>query len=78
MKKIVVIGGGASGIVAAIFAARKGNEVTILEKNESCAKKILVTGNGRCNYWNEDQDIKHYKSQYSEIVNKFINKTNQD
>ena len=78
MKKIVVIGGGASGIVAAIFAARKGNEVTILEKNESCARKILVTGNGRCNYWNEDQDIKHYKSQNSELVNKFINKTNQD
>ena len=78
MKNIVIIGGGASGLVAAIFAARKGNEVTILEKNDSCGKKILTTGNGRCNYWNEDQDIRHYKGQNVELVREIINKSNQD
>ena len=47
MQDIVVIGGGASGLVAAITAARKGKKVTILEKNNIIGKKILVTGNGR-------------------------------
>ena len=58
-RDVVVIGGGASGIVAAIYAARNGKKVTILEKNNVCGKKILVTGNGRCNYFNEDQNINH-------------------
>ena len=62
MKKVVVIGAGASGMLAAIFAAKNKNEVTILEKNNICGKKILATGNGRCNYWNEDQRIFHYRS----------------
>ncbi len=54
MKKehIIVIGGGASGLVAAITAKRNGADVTILERNNRIAKKILATGNGRCNYTN--------------------------
>ena len=48
MQEIVIIGGGASGLVSAIIAARKGKKVTILERNNICGKKILVTGNGRC------------------------------
>lgn len=52
MQKIIVIGGGASGMTAAIIAARKGAEVTILEQNERPGKKILSTGNGRCNLTN--------------------------
>ncbi|MBU1093180.1 MAG: NAD(P)/FAD-dependent oxidoreductase [Firmicutes bacterium] len=51
-KEIIVVGGGASGILAAIVAARNGAHVTILERNVRIGKKILATGNGRCNYTN--------------------------
>ena len=54
MSKVIVVGGGASGMVSAIVAARNGSSVTILEKNNSLGKKILVTGNGKCNYFNDD------------------------
>ena len=49
MSRIAVIGAGASGLVAAYFAAVNGNEVHIFEKNEKCGKKIYLTGKGRCN-----------------------------
>ncbi len=51
-QKIIVIGGGASGLVAAIAAKYSKADVTILERNPKIAKKILATGNGRCNYTN--------------------------
>ena len=54
LKKILIIGAGASGLISAIYAKKTGNEVTLIEKNEICGKKILATGNGRCNFWNED------------------------
>lgn len=60
MNKVVVIGGGASGIVASIVAARNGEHVTLLEGNDKCGKKILLTGNGKCNYWNSDLSINNY------------------
>lgn len=71
--KVIVVGGGASGLVAAIFASKNNNEVTILDNNSICGKKILMTGNGKCNYWNADQDIKHYHSNDIEILKKIIN-----
>ena len=52
MKKIAIIGGGASGLMAALFAARSGADVTIYEHNASVGKKILASGNGRCNIIN--------------------------
>ena len=52
MSKVLVIGGGASGIMAAITSAKQGNTVTILEKMEALGKKILITGKGRCNITN--------------------------
>lgn len=52
MSKILVIGGGAAGMAAAIFAARNGNEVHLYEKNEKLGKKIYITGKGRCNVTN--------------------------
>lgn len=52
MGKILVIGGGAAGMAAAIFAARNGNEVHLYEKNEKLGKKIYITGKGRCNVTN--------------------------
>ena len=73
---VVVIGGGASGLVAAIYAAKKGKKVTILEKNNTCGKKILVTGNGRCNYFNEDQNLIHYRSQNNELIKDIITENN--
>lgn len=52
MSKVLIIGGGASGMLAAIGAATCGHEVTIFEKNEKLGKKIYITGKGRCNITN--------------------------
>ena len=52
-KSIVVIGGGAAGLMAAITAAREGAEVTLLEPNERLGKKVNITGKGRCNVTND-------------------------
>lgn len=57
---VAVIGGGAAGLTAAIHAARAGAAVTIFERNDRVGKKILVTGNGRCNLTNQDLDTRHY------------------
>ena len=51
--QVIVIGAGASGLTAAIYAARGGCKVHILEAQDRPAKKILATGNGKCNYTNE-------------------------
>ncbi len=59
-NKIIIVGGGASGILAAIAAARNGAQVTILERNPRIGKKILATGNGRCNYTNTLTTQKDY------------------
>ncbi|SKA81405.1 hypothetical protein SAMN05443428_10455 [Caloramator quimbayensis] len=59
-KKVAVIGGGASGLIAAISAARNGAQVYILERMNRVGKKILATGNGRCNLTNVNIDIKRY------------------
>lgn len=52
MSKVIVIGGGAAGMFAAIQAAKKGHQVVLLEKNEKLGKKIYITGKGRCNITN--------------------------
>ena len=52
MSKVVIIGGGAAGMMAAVFAARNGQEVWLLEKNEKLGKKLFITGKGRCNITN--------------------------
>ncbi|NLI89709.1 MAG: NAD(P)/FAD-dependent oxidoreductase [Epulopiscium sp.] len=60
MLDLVIVGGGASGLVAAIVAAREGAKVTILERTDRVGKKILATGNGRCNITNIDCNIRNY------------------
>lgn len=76
--KVIVIGGGASGLISAIFAAKSGNEVVILERNNTCGKKILMTGNGKCNYWNSNQDLEHYHSMNKELLPQIITSKIQD
>ena len=74
--KIAVIGGGASGLTAAIAAARNGAEVTICEKLNRVGKKILATGNGRCNYTNMNLSKEYYNSNnlnFVDEVMKFFN-----
>lgn len=78
MKKIVIIGGGASGLVTAIASKSNDNEVIVLERNSECGKKLLVTGNGRCNYFNSNQDISFYHSNCSHLIPDLINKENCD
>lgn len=67
-KRICVIGGGAAGMVAAIMAARAGAAVTLLEHNEKTGRKILATGNGRCNLSNRFQSRECYHSQNPETA----------
>lgn len=74
--KVCVIGGGASGVVCAIKLARRGIDVAILEKNNSLLKKVLVTGNGKCNYFNDDMDISHYRSCNIDFLSNIINEDN--
>lgn len=52
MNNVIIIGGGPAGMLAGISAARRGNKVTIIEKMDSCGKKLLITGKGRCNITN--------------------------
>ena len=62
MGKVIVIGGGAAGILAAISAAGMGDEVIILEHTKALGKKLLSTGNGRCNLTNKKQDDSFYRT----------------
>jgi predicted Rossmann fold flavoprotein len=59
-RRILVIGGGASGMMAAIAAARRGARVTVLERMQRVGKKLLATGNGRCNLTNLNPQLEHY------------------
>ena len=77
MTKILIIGAGASGLIASIYAKDENNEVILLERNPEPAKKILVTGNGRCNYYNEDQNITHYNSNNNELISEIITEENK-
>lgn len=61
--KIIIIGGGASGLMAAIVAKRQGAKVTLLERKSKIGRKILATGNGRCNISNANVSVSNYHSQ---------------
>lgn len=72
---IAIIGGGPAGFAAAIKASNLNNRVVILEKNNEVLKKLLLTGNGKCNYRNANQSIDKYHTSYSNITD-IINPTN--
>lgn len=81
MSKVLVIGGGAAGMFAAIFAARNGNEVHVLEKNEKLGKKLFITGKGRCNITNASDMDTLFDSVVSNskfLYSSFYGYTNQD
>lgn len=77
MEKIVVIGGGISGFAAAIESKTNDNEVIILEKENSPLKKLLITGNGKCNYFNEDFTKNHYYSSDKSFIENIITEENK-
>ncbi len=69
---IAIIGGGASGMMAAISASKDNNEkIVLLEKNDSCGRKLLITGQGRCNITN-CTPIKQILNQYTKVEAKFL------
>ncbi len=61
--KTAIIGGGASGLICAIIASRLGKSVVVFERQKSCGKKILATGNGRCNITNQNLEPHQYNNQ---------------
>lgn len=65
---VVIVGAGASGMMAAITAARNGASVLLLEHMERAGKKILSTGNGKCNYTNEKQGLSYYRGENPAFV----------
>lgn len=76
MRHVAVIGGGAAGMMAAITSAREGARVTILEHKERIGKKILSTGNGRCNFTNTYQTPACYRSDNRDFAWNIIRKFN--
>ena len=73
MKKSVgIVGGGAAGMTAALFAAGQGANVTIFEGNDRLGKKILSTGNGKCNLGNMDMDPEMYYTRNPELLQGYL------
>jgi predicted Rossmann fold flavoprotein len=68
---LVIVGGGPSGMMCAITAAKQGARVLILEKNSSLGNKLKITGGGRCNITNAELDVKKFLENFSE-TKKFL------
>lgn len=69
--KVIVIGAGASGIIAALKASEK-HEVVLIDGNNSIGKKLLLTGNGKCNYWNSSINTKKYVTEEPQILDSIL------
>ena len=79
--KIIVVGGGPAGMMAAITASKNENEVILLEKNNMLGKKLLITGKGRCNITSSldiDEFIKNIPGNGKFLYSCFQNYTNKD
>ena len=70
-RKVAVVGGGAAGMMAAVQAAYAGARVTVYERNDRVGKKILSTGNGKCNFSNEDMRAACYYGSGAGYVDGF-------
>jgi len=75
---VAIIGAGPAGIMAAIAAAEKGAGVVLIEKNEAVGRKILATGNGRCNLTNSNIDISRYHGSDLSFVSKVLGSFDQN
>lgn len=81
MSKIIIIGGGAAGMLASIYAARNGHEVVVYEKNDKLGKKLFITGKGRCNITNAaDMEtlFENVVTNRKFLYSAFYSYTNQD
>lgn len=79
--KVIIVGGGPAGIIAAIASAQKGDNVILLEKNKSLGKKLLITGKGRCNITsslNIDEFVQNVPGNGRFLYSAFHNFTNLD
>lgn len=76
-RKVAVVGGGASGLMAALAAARAGAEVTVIEKNSVPGKKLSATGNGRCNLTNRNMGRQFYSGD-TEFIGRVLDSFSVD
>ncbi len=81
-RDVIVIGGGASGLMAAIVAARRGRRVLVLEKNSAVGQKLAITGGGRCNITNVQSDrhvlLANYGAASKFLFSPFAQFSNED
>ena len=70
--EIIVVGAGASGMLSAILLAEQGHRVTVLEKKDRPGKKLMATGNGRCNFTNRHVTKENYHGEHPEFAEKII------
>lgn len=77
-NKVIVVGGGAAGMMAAVVASRNGSQVTLLERNDRVGKKLLATGNGRCNYTNLNASIANYHGKNRKFAQEALSELNVD
>ncbi len=73
---IGIIGAGASGLMAAITAAKQGAKVTLIDKKDRIGKKILATGNGKCNFTNKEMRSSDYRSQSENVFSDYVSQFN--
>jgi hypothetical protein len=73
LPDLLIIGAGASGLLAAITAARRGRLVTLVEKNEKIGRKLLATGNGRCNFTNQNMDASFFLTDDAHSLQQILN-----
>lgn len=77
-ESVIIIGGGASGLMAGITAARRGVRVTILEQNEKPGRKIIASGNGRCNFTNRRLEERYYHGSDRSFIRHVIDRFNAE
>ncbi len=70
--KIGIVGGGAAGLAAAVTACQAGADVVLFERNDRVGKKILSTGNGKCNFTNRQMGAQYYHSETADLLSQFV------